>query len=310
MTEWMLRRKDGHAVGPVPTRALVRGIKTGKVPPDTEAREVGGDAWLPLASYDDFYEALGLDDAETRLVETPWFMREAPGSAAGAQDLADADEEDEEATRVMEALSESVPGRGSFHDGQLPVAPAPLPAAGQAARRPAPPPEPEPVDPLGSTVAVPGPDESAAGPVETLDSDDLEPADADDESVTSLMEAPSERSPSAELMDVDEESASAVRSSVPRGPLPAAGRPALSTRPPPPPPATTAPARPGTTSPRPAASTKGQSQRRFAPDQADERTAPAVRYARKINTQQTLLTALIVVTVFLAVLVVLLLLRA
>ena len=91
MTEWMLRRQGGRAVGPVPTRALIRGIQLGKVPRDTEAREVAGGTWMPLASYDEFYDAMGLDDDATRVVETPWFARRTasaePNSRTGSQPL-------------------------------------------------------------------------------------------------------------------------------------------------------------------------------------------------------------------------------
>jgi hypothetical protein len=301
MTEWMLRRQGGRAVGPVPTRALVRGIKLGKVPPDTEAREVGGEAWLPLASYDDFYEALGLDDAETRVVETPWFMGDAARRSPGDDELSDADEEDEEATRVMDALSESVPPRSGVPDLESGQGSAPLPAAGQA-------PRPPPVRIAAPPRTEPRPDAIAA-----VDGGELAAADPEDDAVTSVIDAPSEQAPmpGGGLLDDDDEPSSAVRSLPLAAPLPAAGRPARPTFPPAAPvcaPAGQPPNRSGT-SQLSQARAKVQSHRRFVPEPTDEHTAPAMRFARQIDSQRTVLTLLIAVTVVLAVVVIVLLLR-
>src|SRR5512141_865665 len=71
MTDWKVRIPGRHAIGPVSTELLVRGIRAGRVPLDAEICEVGADAWQPLSSVDEFFEAMGLDDAETRLHQAP-----------------------------------------------------------------------------------------------------------------------------------------------------------------------------------------------------------------------------------------------
>ncbi len=317
MTEWMLRRQGGRAVGPVPTRALVRGIKLGKVPRDTEAREVAGGAWLPLASYDEFYEALGLDEDATRVVQTPWFA----GQDADVDDLSDADE-DAVATRVWAALSHSVlpPGAHPYAG-----APAPLPpAAGRPAGPPptgsdygdydrltpdvAPPPAPlpppappapparKPVDPFAATLAA----QAKLGDA------------ADDDAVTALMEAPSEQQPA--LFDADsDESSSSVSSKPSLAPLPAAGKPArqeaamrggalAGSRP-------SRPRRPSSpTLPGRRGYVRGP---QLPVESADEHTVPAMRYVQQINTRRTslLIAVSVAFVVSLAAIVVLLLLR-
>ena len=320
MTEWMLRRQGGRAVGPVPTRALVRGIKQGKVPRDTEAREVAGGTWMPLSMYDEFYDALGLDEDATRVVQTPWFV----GQTADASELSDADEdEDEEATRVMEALSDSVlpPGESPSADAPVPLPPAagrPAARAAPLARddtdtdcltpdvapppAPLPPPAPparaaaRPVDPYAATLA-------ARAQLGDTDEEDA---------VTALMEAPSEQQPS--LFDADaDESNSSVSSEPRRAPVPAAGRPAhqeVAMR-------GGALAGSRTSQPRRPSSPTLPGRRSYvrAPqvgvERADEHTVPAMRYVHQINTRQTsmLIAVSIAFVVSLAAIVVLLLLR-
>ena len=94
MTDWKVRIPGRHAIGPVSTELLVRGIRGGRVPLDAEICELGGGAWQPLSSVDEFFEAMGLDDAETRLHEAP--MR--PHARADEED-----DEDDAVTRVVES---------------------------------------------------------------------------------------------------------------------------------------------------------------------------------------------------------------
>jgi hypothetical protein len=94
MTDWKVRIPGRHAIGPVSTELLVRGIKAGRVPLDAEVCEVDGTAWQPLGGVDEFFEAMGLDDAETRLVDALTLT---------AQDETGHDEDDA-ATRVVESL--------------------------------------------------------------------------------------------------------------------------------------------------------------------------------------------------------------
>jgi len=323
MTEWMLRRQGGRAVGPVPTRALVRGIRQGKVPRDTQAREVAGGTWMPLASYDEFYDALGLDEDATRVVQTPWFV----GQAADASELSDADEdEDEEATRVMEALSDSVLPPDETPDAG---APAPLPpAAGRPAGRPPPAPElapgrayphhdrltpdvaPPPPPPPPAPAAAPAPRPvdpwaaTAAARAELGDADD-------DDAVTALMDAPSEQQP---LFDADaEEGNSSVSSEPRRAPLPAAGKPARQEV------AMRGGALAGSGASerrRPSSPTLPGRRGYLRPPQtqverADEHTVPAMRYVQQINTRRTsmLIAVSVAFVVSLAAIVVLLLFR-
>jgi hypothetical protein len=96
MSDWKVRIPGRHAIGPVSTELLVRGISAGRVPLDAEVSEVGGDAWQPLSSVDEFFEAMGLDDAETRLHEAP--MR------SGARVNEEDEDDDDAVTRVVESL--------------------------------------------------------------------------------------------------------------------------------------------------------------------------------------------------------------
>jgi hypothetical protein len=98
MSDWKVRIPGRHAIGPVSTELLVRGIAAGRVPLDAEVSEVGRDAWQPLSSVDEFFEAMGLDDAETRLHEAP--MR--PRAPAPEED----EDEDDAVTRVVESARE------------------------------------------------------------------------------------------------------------------------------------------------------------------------------------------------------------
>jgi len=312
MTEWLLRRKRGRALGPVPTRALVRGIMQGKVPPDTEAREVAGGEWMPLAAYDEFYEALGLGDDATRVVQTPWFLS---GEDAGAGDsLRDADE-DEEATRVMDALADLGSGSGPLPVGSMP--PAPRPAAGIPAARPSAwsdsPPQGRELAPRdhgpGMVAGLPPPAfpgghgyggatqpadvpllETPPPPIAGGHPDEHAIGDADDDAVTRVMESPSAEQ--CELWDADEEFDSASTSR-PGVPLPAAGRPAplpaagrsASLKP-------SHAAAPTSANRRPGAARPPTRRGRFwgadsGYESADERTAPAARFVRQIHRTQT-----------------------
>jgi hypothetical protein len=98
MTDWKVRIPGRHAIGPVSTELLVRGISAGRVPLDAEVSEVGRDAWQPLSGVDEFFEAMGLDDAETRLHEAPMRPRAPPPE--------EDEDEDDAVTRVVESARE------------------------------------------------------------------------------------------------------------------------------------------------------------------------------------------------------------
>jgi hypothetical protein len=256
-------------VGPVPTRALVRGVLRGKVPPDTEAREVAGGTWMPLAAYDEFYEALGLDDAETRVVETPWFLSQEASAAAAP--LADADEaEDEEATRVMEALCDSMPPESSEVDSH-----------------------------------------GAAPERETDDAKRFPHATASEPTAGSLLDA-----------DEGEDSNSGGYPI--RAPLPAAGRPAISS-PPAAPQGDSSPSpqrvseAPGSgfsaaqgvdaanqpdagvsVPPRSSYRPRRRSSAHYAPERSDERTTPGLRHVRQVNARRAIMLVVLSVALLLA----------
>ena len=71
MSEWMLRRGRRPPVGPVTTERLIRAIKVGRVPPDTEASRVGSDDWRPYAQYAELELALDSSDVTERPSEGP-----------------------------------------------------------------------------------------------------------------------------------------------------------------------------------------------------------------------------------------------
>jgi hypothetical protein len=264
---------------------------------------------MPLAAYDEFYEAMGLDEAETRLVETPWFLGD--GASLGTADLADADEEeDEEATRVMEALSESVPGQQNAPDHE--------PRAAEDWSRHAadtwPPPQHQPDAPTEAAAPADLPAIIVAGAPA--------PHRPRGNAYTPATGEAGEP-PGAALYDADDDDSSSAVARGLRPPRPAAGRPAP----------------PRTSDAPPAASGRGPHRlsdpgaragagggpisahgphagasaprrtsfrpRSVAParaplDQADERTAPALRYIRQINNRRTVMLVVLSIALFLA----------
>lgn len=68
MNKWKIRVPGRQPIGPVSTELVVRGIELGRVPLTAEVCEVGTEAWSSLTQVDEFYEALGLDDAQTSLI--------------------------------------------------------------------------------------------------------------------------------------------------------------------------------------------------------------------------------------------------
>src|SRR5687768_15874414 len=158
MAEWMLRRGRRPPVGPVTTERLIRAIKVGRVPPDTEASKVGSEDWRPYSQYPELELALDSSDVSERPSEGPPLPLEseragpntarsagvgAPSresSSQAAPSFADDDDEDE-ATRVVVSAPFAAP------EPEPP--PAPRPAAGVPppkppgwSSRPAPPSQP------------------------------------------------------------------------------------------------------------------------------------------------------------------------
>jgi hypothetical protein len=96
MTDWKVRIPGRQAVGPVSTELLIRDIRAGRIPPDIEVVEVGSDAWTPLASVDEFYDALGLGDLRTAVWEP---LRCSSSPPPGHE------EDDQAQTRLVERRS-------------------------------------------------------------------------------------------------------------------------------------------------------------------------------------------------------------
>ena len=71
MSEWMLRRGRRPPVGPVTTERLIRAIKVGRVPPDTEACRVGSEEWQPYSRFPELELALDSNDVTERPSEGP-----------------------------------------------------------------------------------------------------------------------------------------------------------------------------------------------------------------------------------------------
>ncbi len=124
MTSYEVRVRNRKPIGPLPADLIVRGLELRRVPFDAQVREEGTTEWVPLASVDEFYEAMGLDDAKTRLNQPPVF--DTTDESAG-----------DEATRVLSSLwsDDAPPGPVGPHRGQraqrnppsmaLPPAPSP-----------------------------------------------------------------------------------------------------------------------------------------------------------------------------------------
>lgn len=70
MSEWFVRR-DGQAVGPVSTELLLKGIAHGRVPVESEVQRVGTTEWVQIEYVDEFQDALGSDEAMTRVASSP-----------------------------------------------------------------------------------------------------------------------------------------------------------------------------------------------------------------------------------------------
>lgn len=173
MTEWMLRRGRRPPVGPVATERLIRAIRVGRVPPDTEASRVGSDDWRPYAQYPELELALDSSDVTERPSLGPPLPLDSeragpstarsPGAAAPARpssplaaprlDPSDDDEDEDEAvTQVVSTpFAASQPEPGSEREAR-----APRPAAG------VPPPKPP-----GWSSSRPGPPSQPAQPAAT-----------------------------------------------------------------------------------------------------------------------------------------------
>lgn len=129
MAEWRIRRGTGSAIGPFETQRVLRAIRAGKVPQDSLAQRVGNDAWTPITRILEFSHVFS-DPVE-------------PDRSSAAKPLSSEplpwDEDDDEATRLMDARSDE----GDLSsDVPLPPAPAALPGlaaeiAGPGGPRPA-----------------------------------------------------------------------------------------------------------------------------------------------------------------------------
>jgi hypothetical protein len=145
MTEWLLRRGRRPPVGPVTTERLIRAIKVGRVPPDTEACKVGSDDWRPYSQYSELELMLDSNDVTERPSEGPPLRLESeragPNTARSAEisSLAPrlssprADEEDDEDDAVTLVVSAPF----AAPEPKPEPRPAPRPAAGVPPPKPA-----------------------------------------------------------------------------------------------------------------------------------------------------------------------------
>ena len=81
MSEWMVRTADGQTLGPMSSSAVLEGIGSGVFDAEAEACRVGSNQWLMLEAFDEFADALQ-DEASTRVVDSPWFLKNRAGPAA------------------------------------------------------------------------------------------------------------------------------------------------------------------------------------------------------------------------------------
>jgi hypothetical protein len=150
MTEWMLRRGRRPPVGPVTTQRLIRAIKVGRVPPDTEACKVGSDDWRLYSKYPELELALDSSDVTERPSEGPPLRLESeragPNTARSAEigSLAprlsspwasDEDEDDDEA--VTQVVSTPFAAPEPKPEPKPEPRPTPRPAAGVPPPKPA-----------------------------------------------------------------------------------------------------------------------------------------------------------------------------
>lgn len=150
MESWKVRVRGRATVGPFPTALVVLGIERGKVPFESEVCREGTTIWRPLATVPAFFRAMGLQrpapppqPGASGPDEDEDVTRIAPGAsgpdedddvtriAPGAGELADLDDDDDDETRVLEAL---LPQPKAARRAPAPAtqpARAPQPAAGR-----------------------------------------------------------------------------------------------------------------------------------------------------------------------------------
>ncbi len=72
MADWYVRVEADQALGPISEELLLRGIRSGRVPIEAEVCREGGSTWLQLEFVDEFQDAVGSDDALTRVASSPF----------------------------------------------------------------------------------------------------------------------------------------------------------------------------------------------------------------------------------------------
>lgn len=85
MAEWWVRQGSQEPLGPMPAELLIRGIRAGKVPIESEVCPVGGREWLPLEAIEEFQDAFPADSVRTHVIESPWFLEQSPASQPSAR---------------------------------------------------------------------------------------------------------------------------------------------------------------------------------------------------------------------------------
>ncbi|MBN2191527.1 MAG: hypothetical protein JW751_01825 [Polyangiaceae bacterium] len=160
--------RDRATIGPFPSDLIVLGIERGKVPIEAEIRREGTTIWRPLASVPAFFRAMGLDrvplpaprrvaaqtddDDVTRINASPTHIPLPTGGPNG-----DEDDEDDEATRVLDALTFPRPRPNqdrARRDGPPPPAqggPPPARTGPPPPARTGPPPAPRRLPPFAET---------------------------------------------------------------------------------------------------------------------------------------------------------------
>jgi len=301
MKSYLVRAKAGKPIGPLPANLILRGVELRRVPFDAEVREEGTAEWVPLASVDEFYDAMGLDDEQTGQNERPAFDPVGEG-------------EGDEATRILSSLWSDEPtgvaGQRQAAPPGLPPPPAPgvAPTTNTAPQEPRLPPLPHPPNgapqPKGAPQPRPGPlpvPRPPAGPplanrpVPLPSPLSAGPPAAPTPPASAPQQAPRLTPEASELMDADEDDDDVkIVRSISGAEAPRNSRPSFQVRP--------AAGDPNHPSSRPPPA--------YVPDRPDELTAPAQRLVRQ---QEIIRRALAYITtalvVALLVLVAVLLLR-
>lgn len=129
---WLIRIRERATIGPFPADFIALGIARGKVPPESEVCREGSALWRPLATVPAFVRAVASSRAPA---PDPTDDEEGAQLGAHSDTLPDA-EDDDEATRVLDALRSDPPEAPTAREPFLPPR-APLTRAAPPGRLPA-----------------------------------------------------------------------------------------------------------------------------------------------------------------------------